>query len=195
MNQVSEVDFAEIQATQLEVAIHKCKQVRLMPPVPSNTRKPPLSHATARPIAQHPHKHRQAQALCSGPVIVEDTSLVLNSLGGMPGVYIKDFWESMGNVGLMRMLDAFEDRSCYVQCTLCFARDSESAVKTFVGQTFGSITRKERGDKNFAWDPIFQPINTDKTFGEMTLAEKNSFSHRAKAFKQLEVYLNTRMGS
>jgi len=159
---ISDVDFHEIQATQLEVAINKCKQ---------------------------------AQKLVDGPVIVEDTSLVLNSLGGMPGVYIKDFWESIGNVGMIKLLDSFEDRSAYVQCTLCFARDSSASVKTFVGQTFGAITKEERGDLNFGWDAIFQPINCDHTFGEMTLDKKNMYSHRAKAFKQLQTYLNTRMGS
>jgi inosine triphosphate pyrophosphatase len=160
---VGDVDMEEIQATQLEVAIHKC---------------------------------RQAQRLCPNrPVIVEDTSLCLTALGGLPSVYIKDFWETLGNKGMISLLDGYEDRSAYVQCTLCFARDGDSPVKTFVGKAFGSITKEERGDKNFGWDSIFQPIHSDKTFAEMSMAEKNAVSHRAKAFKQLQTYLNSRMGS
>lgn len=158
-----DLDIEEIQATQLEVAIHKC-----------NT----------------------AKKLCGDrPVIVEDTSLAINALGGMPGVYIKDFWEALGNKGLITMIENFPDTSAYVQCTLCFARDSESPVKTFVGQTFGSLLPEERGAQGFGWDSLFLPVNMDKTFGEMTTSEKNMYSHRSKAFKQLQTYLNSRMGS
>jgi hypothetical protein len=79
---------------------------------------------------------------------------------------------------LMRVLNSFEDMSCYVQCTLCFARDSESPVRTFVERTFDSSTWEEREDQNFAWDPVawdpvFHPINSEKTCGEMTLTGKN----------------------
>jgi XTP/dITP diphosphohydrolase len=57
----------------------------------------------------------------------------------------------------------------------------------FEGAAFGKITHKERignGKSGFGFDPIFQPVGSAKTFAEMTLEEKNGFSHRAKAIRK-----------
>lgn len=59
-------------------------------------------------------KCRLAAAQVNGPVIVEDTSLCFNALGGLPGVYIKWFLEKTGHEGLNNMLAAYEDKSAYV---------------------------------------------------------------------------------
>lgn len=70
-----------------------------------------LMEPQATPIEVSRHKCKQAVELCKGPVIVEDTSLCFNALNGLPGPYIKWFYESIGNTGLVRMLDGFEDKS------------------------------------------------------------------------------------
>jgi hypothetical protein len=70
-----------------------------------------LVEPQATPIEVSRSKCRQAAELCKGPVIVEDTSLCFNALNGLPGPYIKWFYEAVGNEGLIRMLHGFEDRS------------------------------------------------------------------------------------
>ena len=63
-------------------------------------------------------------------------------------------------------------------------------MKPYTGEVEGTIV-PPRGDKNFGWDSIFQPLGSKKTFGEMTLKEKNQYSHRAEALKKLKHYLMT----
>ena len=57
------------------------------------------------------HKCLEASKQVGGAVLVEDTSLCFNALNGLPGPYIKWFWDSIGNDGLYSMLDGYEDKS------------------------------------------------------------------------------------
>ena len=54
------------------------------------------------------------------PLIVEDTSLCYNALGGLPGAYIKWFYKKIGNEGLFNLLFGFEDKSAYSQCIIAY---------------------------------------------------------------------------
>lgn len=55
-----------------------------------------------------------------GPVMVEDTGLCFDALGGLPGPYIKWFLDGVGRSGLNSMLQSFEDKSAYAQCIFAF---------------------------------------------------------------------------
>ena len=61
---------------------------------------------------------------------------------------------------------------------------------TFEGVVEGVITESESGDKGFGYDPVFLPDGHDKTFADMTDAEKNAISHRGIAIRKLVEYLN-----
>ena len=71
----------------------------------------------------------------NGPVIIEDTSLCFNALGGLPGVYIKWFLEKLGHDGLNRLLAGFEDKSAYAQCVFAFCPGPKANVEVFAGRT------------------------------------------------------------
>ena len=75
-----------------------------------------LFEPQAPPVEVSRWKCRQAAKICNSPVIVEDTSLCFNALNGLPGPYIKWFYESIGNDGLAKLLDGHEDKSgeCYL---------------------------------------------------------------------------------
>ncbi len=135
-------------------------------------------------------KCKLAAAEVKGPVIVEDTSLCFNALGGLPGVYIKWFLEKTGHEGLNNMLAAYEDKSAYAQCIFSYADGPDSEPITFVGRTHGKIT-PARGPTNFGWDPVFEPVDNDagKTFAEMSSADKNKISHRFRALQKLKEHL------
>jgi inosine triphosphate pyrophosphatase len=75
-----------------------------------------------------------ARALGDGPVIVEDTCLCYNALGGLPGPYIKWFLQKLGHDGLNRLLAGFEDRSAYAQCTFSFSAGAGAEPRVFVGR-------------------------------------------------------------
>uniref|UniRef100_A0A8V0YFL3 XTP/dITP diphosphatase n=1 Tax=Gallus gallus TaxID=9031 RepID=A0A8V0YFL3_CHICK len=123
-----------------------------------------------------------------GPVIVEDTCLCFNALGGLPGPYIKWFLEKLKPEGLYKLLAGFEDKSAYALCTFAFSTGNpEEPVKLFKGQTHGVIV-EPRGPRDFGWDPCFQPDGYDQTYAELPKAVKNSISHRYRALSELSAF-------
>ena len=92
-----------------------------------------LEEPQATPIEISQAKCRNACELVNGPIIVEDTSLCFNALNGLPGQYIKWFYEAIGNEGLEKLLAGFEDRSAYAECVLSFSLGKGFPVRTFVG--------------------------------------------------------------
>ncbi|XP_020374576.1 inosine triphosphate pyrophosphatase isoform X1 [Rhincodon typus] len=130
-------------------------------------------------------KCQEAARQIQGPVIVEDTCLCFNALGGLPGPYIKWFLEKLYPEGLYKMLQGFEDKSAYALCTFAYSTGNPNdSVKLFRGKTLGKIV-DPRGPRNFGWDPCFQPDGFDQTYAEMPKAVKNTISHRYKALREL----------
>ncbi|XP_050833114.1 inosine triphosphate pyrophosphatase isoform X1 [Serinus canaria] len=123
-----------------------------------------------------------------GPVIVEDTCLCFNALGGLPGPYIKWFLEKLKPEGLYKLLAGFEDKSAYALCTFAFSSGNpEEPVRLFKGQTHGVIV-EPRGPRDFGWDPCFQPNGYNQTYAEMPKVVKNSISHRYRALSELSAF-------
>lgn len=121
---------------------------------------------------------------------VEDTSMGFDALGGLPGPFIKWFLKPVGLDGLVKMISGFENKGAVAKCIIVFAIRKGSCFEytTIQGATCGTIV-KPRGASNFGWDPIFQPEGCSKTYAEMTVAEKNELSHRAKAVAELTKFL------
>ncbi|NXQ73671.1 ITPA pyrophosphatase, partial [Quiscalus mexicanus] len=133
-------------------------------------------------------KCREAARQVQGPVIVEDTCLCFNALGGLPGPYIKWFLEKLKPEGLYKLLAGFEDKSAYALCTFAFSSGNpEEPVKLFKGQTHVVIV-EPRGPRDFGWDPCFQPNGYNQTYAEMPKAVKNSISHRYRALSELSAF-------
>lgn len=151
-----------------------------------------LFELQGNPVEISTEKCKQAIDHCDGPVIVEDTSLCFNALNGLPGPYVKWFYESIGNQGLYKMLDGYEDKTCYAQCILSFSLGKGHDIKVFVGASDGVVV-EPKGENNFGWDSIFQPVGYHKTFAEMERSEKNKISHRYKAFREFKSYINSKM--
>ena len=131
------------------------------------------------------HKARNAFRLSPSPLLVEDTSLYFEQWGNLPGPFIKWFIKSLTLEKLVDLLFHGENHKARAVCILGFTFDGEK-VHCFEGEVLGEIVFP-RGNCGFGWDPIFQPIGSPKTFGEMTTTEKQSFSMReraAHAFKQ-----------
>lgn len=93
-------------------------------------------------------KCKIAADIVKGPVIVEDTSLCFNALGGLPGVYIKWFLEKTGHDGLNNLLAAYVDKSAYAQCIFSFTPGPHVAPVVFTGRTNGTIV-PARGPLDF----------------------------------------------
>ena len=140
------------------------------------------AHEIIRAKLQEALKHH------SGPFIVEDTSLSMEALNGLPGPLIKWFLKAMGVEGLSGLAAKMGNSRATAKAMLGYAQDPEN-IEFFEGTVEGQIV-VPRGDTKFGWDPIFQPDGFEKTFAEMTSEEKNAISHRKQAALKLKEYLN-----
>lgn len=120
-------------------------------------------------------------------LIVEDLSLVINGMNGLPGPLIKWFLKSVGREGVAKMAKLFGDQKAEAKVTLGYA-DDKGNIKYFEGIIEGKIV-EPRGESEFGWDPVFQPDGYNKTFAEMGMEEKNKISHRKIALEKLREYL------
>ena len=134
-------------------------------------------------------KCAEAAERVGGAVLVEDTSLCFNALGGLPGPYIKWFLEKTGHEGLNNLLAAYDDKSAYAQCVFSLSLGPGHAPIVFDGRTAGRIV-PARGPTDFGWDPVFEPDEGGgKTYAEMEKAAKNAISHRYRALAKLREHL------
>lgn len=122
----------------------------------------------------------------------DDTGLEVDALDGAPGVYSARYagptCDSENNMALLlRNLENTENLKARFRTVITFK--SLGTTKQFEGIVDGNIVLEKRGSKGFGYDPIFKPNSSELTFGEMTLKQKNEFSHRARAFAKLKDYL------
>jgi XTP/dITP diphosphohydrolase len=123
---------------------------------------------------------------CHLPVIVEDAGLFIDTLKGFPGPYAAYVYKTVGNRGLLKLMENVKDRKAKFQSAIAYYNGQSTSV-CFEGEATGKIADEERwgNDKSgFGFDPVFQPVGSAKVFAEMNIEEKNGFSHRAKAFRK-----------
>jgi len=120
-------------------------------------------------------------------LFVEDVALIFNALGGLPGTYINDFSKAINNVGLVKLLDKYDDKSAIAITTIALA-SGKGDVSIFKGEVKGEIVNP-RGTNGFGWDPIFVPENSNKTFAEMEISEMLPFKMRTIALLKMRDYL------
>lgn len=121
------------------------------------------------------------------PCFVDDTGLTVHAWGNLPGALIKWFIDNVGNNGFIAMLGGTTSRKATVTTALGYCDKNGSQV--FVGELHGTIASAPRGNNGFGYDPIFIPEGQDKTFAEMTDAERDAISMRALAVKAMKAGL------
>ena len=133
------------------------------------------------------HSVMDAFKRCHLPVIVEDAGLFIEALDGFPGPYAAYAYRTIHNEGILKLMKNVENRRALFQSAIAYCDSSACLPVCFQGEAKGEITQKmrsEQGKSGFGFDPIFQPSGSKKTFAEMTIEEKNGFSHRAKAVQK-----------
>lgn len=133
------------------------------------------------------HKAKDAYKILKRPVLIEDTSLVFNALGKLPGPLIKWFLKELGNEGLCKLLNSYKNRGA--EAIVLFGLFDGKTFKTFEGKIKGTITKKPKGGNGFGWDSIFIPEGYNKTWAQMSDEEIIKTSIRKKALEKLEKYL------
>ncbi len=124
-------------------------------------------------------------------VLADDSGLMVDALGGRPGVYSARFAgepknDAANNAKLLVELGGLvgKERSAHFHTTLVLAAPGVSSLVA-EGDVFGEIANFPSGEEGFGYDPLFYLPEVEKTFAEMGLEEKNKISHRTNAIKDL----------
>ena len=125
----------------------------------------------------------------------EDTGLEIEALNGEPGVksarYAGGDRNFQANIDkVLEKLNGITNRKAQFRTVICLLWNKE--VFYFEGICKGTIAENMHGGEGFGYDPIFIPEGSSKSFAEMTMEEKNKFSHRQKAVTQLFTFLHSK---
>jgi XTP/dITP diphosphohydrolase len=124
-----------------------------------------------------------------GPVMIEDAGLFIQALKGFPGVYSAYVQKTIGNVGILKLMQGLENRDAFFKSVVAYVEPDMEPVM-FAGEVHGRIGFEQRGKKGFGYDPIF--YIGDESLGEMETEEKNRISHRGASMKAMKQWLESR---
>ena len=132
-------------------------------------------------------KLKEATKKHKGPFIVEDTSLYLDCMNGLPGPLIKWFLDAIKVEGIYHIAESYKNFKAEAKTLIGYYDNGK--IEFFEGIVKGKIV-SPTGSTDFGWDSIFQPDNSDKSFQQMTKEQKNKISMRKKAVAKLKLYLS-----
>ncbi len=122
-------------------------------------------------------------------VVVDDTGLYITSLKGFPKSYPAFVLETIGRMGILKLLESESDRSAHFATAVGYC--DGTTTRSFVGEMRGSISYEEKGDEGFGYDPIFVPEGYNLTYAQLSFEEKTSISHRTRAFRKFLQWYST----
>lgn len=122
----------------------------------------------------------------------DDTGLMVDALGGAPGVYSARYagpgHDSAANMELLlKNLDGVTERSARFVTVIALILNGQEM--TFEGRVEGEILTVPAGTSGFGYDPVFKPTESSVSFAEMSADAKNAISHRGRATAKLMTYL------
>ena len=130
-----------------------------------------------------------------GLVVADDSGLEVDILQGAPGIHSARYAgeQATDEANVAKLLAELVrhppfPHSARFRCFLALAQGGR-ILKTFDGVVEGAIVGTRRGRGGFGYDPVFQPMGFEQTFGELSPAEKNRISHRARAIRLLRAAL------
>jgi XTP/dITP diphosphohydrolase len=136
-------------------------------------------------------KARAVAAATGLPAVSDDSGLCVDALNGMPGILSARWAGRHGDdeANLDLVLGQLADipdgrRGAHFACAAALARPDGTA-EVVEGRLEGTLLRERRGTNGFGYDPIFLPLDGDRTTAELSAAEKDAISHRGRAFRAL----------
>jgi XTP/dITP diphosphohydrolase len=134
------------------------------------------------------------------PAIADDSGLEVPALGGAPGVHSARYagGDASDRERIERLLRELEaaraaDRRAVFRCVAALATP-DGRVWTRTGELWGEVTPEPRGRGGFGYDPVFLVPELGRTLAELPLEEKNSLSHRSRAFRALAALMAELLG-
>ncbi|MDL1977838.1 MAG: XTP/dITP diphosphatase [Deltaproteobacteria bacterium] len=131
-----------------------------------------------------------AARILGTPALADDSGLVVQALGGVPGVYSARYsgnsaTDEENTAKLLKEMEGKKNRAAAFECVISVAVPSGPAL-TYEARCEGEITTAARGENGFGYDPVFYYPPLNKTFAEMSLKEKSEISHRGRALSELK---------
>ncbi len=138
-------------------------------------------------------KAREISLATGYATISDDSGIVVEALGGEPGVfsarYSKEGTDVANNEKLLRNLEDKPNRNAkFVSAVVLYVSDVE--IYSGIGEAHGVVLKEYRGNGGFGYDPLFFSSDLNKTYAEAGSEEKNSISHRKRALVELLAKLN-----
>lgn len=140
-------------------------------------------------------KCREVRKLVDIPVISDDSGFEVSYLGNKPGVFSARFlgedtsYDIKNNHIINELKNAVgEERSCRFVSVIAYI-DNEGNEYCFRGEVEGQVSEKIKGENGFGYDPIFFLPQLNKTFGEVSMEEKNNYSHRKNSLMKFREFL------
>ena len=136
-------------------------------------------------------KARHAAHATGRPAIADDSGLVVPALGGAPGIYSARYSggnDTDNNTKLLSEMSHLrgEDRAAFYVAVIAVVMSASDPLPIIAeGRWYGNISFELSGTGGFGYDPLFIPESSSCTAAEMSAAEKQTLSHRAKALKAL----------
>ena len=136
-------------------------------------------------------KARHAAHATGRPAIADDSGLVVPALGGAPGIYSARYsggGDTENNTKLLSEMSHLrgEDRAAFYVAVIAVVMSASDPLPIIAeGRWYGNISFELSGTGGFGYDPLFIPESSSCTAAEMSAAEKQALSHRAKALKAL----------
>jgi XTP/dITP diphosphohydrolase len=123
------------------------------------------------------------------PALADDSGLMVEALGGAPGVLSARYagenaTDAQRVAKLLKAMQGQSHRKAAFECVISIAVPSGPAL-TYEARCEGLIAEQPTGQSGFGYDPLFFYPPLNKTFGQMTIAEKSQVSHRGKALQEL----------
>lgn len=134
------------------------------------------------------HKVRQAFEIVKGPVIVEDVSLEFESLGGLPGPFIRFFVEQMPFEKICSMISD-SNRKAVARCV--FGYFDGEILELFEGKIAGAIAEIPAGENGYGWDRLFVPEGYDVTRACLSEEDDIKTYLKIKPFEKLKKFLES----
>ena len=119
--------------------------------------------------------------------IIDDSGMFIDALKGFPGVYSAYGQKTIGNEGILKLMENVENRKATFKC--CIGCDINGNTIIVTGKCNGYILDHEVGNNGFGYDPIFSP-DGKRSFAEISIEEKNTMSHRGNAVRLLKTELS-----
>jgi len=123
-------------------------------------------------------------------VLKNDSGLFVEALNGFPGVYTHYVDDTLGEDGLLKLLDGVENRKAYFKEVLAYCEYGKDPI-TFIGITKGTIAKEKSGTYGWSWDFIFIPDGETKTLGCFPDEERWKF-WSLDSYKTLAEYLDNK---